>query len=103
MIVTCALTCSQGLGATGASDVGRLRHQLGGGAVAGVHVRRAQDQRASVLQVHAAGRPIRRGRAPAGQTGAVHAAHSAHLSAGQGRGLSGPLRMGRRMGSPASR
>lgn len=101
--VTAPLVCSQGVGATGASDVGRLRDQLGGGTVAGVHVRRAQDQRAPVLQVHAPSRSVRRGRAPAGQTGAVHAAHSAHLPAGQGRRLSGPLRMGRRMGSPASR
>jgi len=47
--------CHQGVGATGASDSWRLRHQLGGGTVAGLHVRRPQDQRASVLQVHAAG------------------------------------------------
>lgn len=95
--------CSQGFGSSGTGDAGRLRHQFGGGAAAGVHVRRAQDQRASFLQVHTASRPIRRGRAQAGQTCPVHAAHSAHLLAGQGRRLLGPLRMGRRMGSSASR
>jgi len=93
----------QGVGATSAGDARRLRHQLGSGTVAGVHVRRPQDQRAPVLQVHASGRPVRRGGAQAGQTGAIHAAHSAHLFAGQGRRLFGPLRMGRRMGSSASR
>lgn len=95
--------CAQGIGATGTSDVGRLRHQLGSGTVACVHVRRPQDQRAPVLQVHTASRSVRRGRAQAGQTGAVHATHSAHLFAGQGRRLFGPLRVGCRMGSSASR
>jgi len=47
--------CHQGVGATGAGDSWRLRHQLGGGTVAGLHVRRPQDQRAPVLQVHATG------------------------------------------------
>lgn len=98
-----AVLCPQGVGATGTSDAGRLRHQLGGRTVARVHVRRAQNQRPSVLQVYAAGRPVRRGRAQAGQTGAVHAAHSAHLFARQRRRLFGSLRMGRRMGSSASR
>jgi len=94
---------TQGVGATSARDVGRLRHQFGCGTFAGVHVRRAQDQRTPVLQVHAAGRSVRRGRTSAGQTGAVHATHSAHLFAGKRRGLFGPLRMGRRLGSSTSR
>jgi len=50
--------CPQGVSATGSGDAWRLRHQFGGGTIASLHVRRSQDQRASVFQVHTAGRPV---------------------------------------------
>jgi len=50
--------CPQGVSATGSGDAWRLRHQLGGGTFTSLHVWRPQDQRAPILQVHTAGRPV---------------------------------------------
>lgn len=84
-------------------DTGGLRHQLRCRTPACLHLRRPQDQRASLLQVHSAGRSLWCSGVEIGPACPVHAAHSANLSAGEGRGLPRTVWMGGRMGSFTSR
>lgn len=104
--------------ATSSRDLGRLRDQLGRGTVARLHLWRTTHRRASVLQIHPAGGPLRRLCADTGTASSLHAAHlwerwrwsiwkqlnwsmfrfSSYLSAGEERGLPGKVRMGRWMG-----
>jgi len=61
------------------------------------------DFRPSLLQVHATSRSLRRGCSPTRSLCALRASHLTNLLAGEGRRLFGRLRLGRRMGSNASR
>lgn len=61
--------------ATSSRDLGRLRDQFGRGTAARLHLRRSTHRRASVLQIHPAGGPLRCLCADTGTAGPFHAAH----------------------------
>lgn len=67
--------CCQGDTASGARDPRGLRDQLGRRTATGLYVWGALDQRPSILQVHPAGRSLRRGGAHAGTNRALYATH----------------------------
>lgn len=67
--------CGPRQSAPSARHARRLCDQFGRRAAARVHVRCAQDRRASVLQIHAPGRSLRCVRADAGANRSLYAAH----------------------------